>query len=70
MTSEQFSMKQNGRKAGEVRMSETITALSVLGAAAVACIIGLIVIYFKEKKMKEKPTYYSAVGNWLSGKRR
>jgi len=51
-------------------MSETIITVSVLGAAAVACIIGLIVINFKEKKMKKKPTYYSAVGNWLCGKRR
>ena len=60
----------NGRKTGEVGMSENIFILSVLGAAAVACIIGLIVINFREKKMKKKPTYYSAVGNWLSGKRR
>lgn len=51
-------------------MSETIITLCVLGAGAVACIIGLIVITIREKKMKEKPTYYSAVGNWLSGKRR
>jgi ABC-type methionine transport system permease subunit len=51
-------------------MTDTIIILSVLVAAAVACIIGLIVITFREKKMKEKPTYYSAVGNWLSGKRR
>lgn len=51
-------------------MSETIIAISVLVAAAVACIIGIIVITVREKKMKRKPTYYSAVGNWLSGKRR
>lgn len=51
-------------------MSETIITICVLGAAAVACIIGLVVITFREKKMKKKPTYYSAVGNWLSGKRR
>jgi len=51
-------------------MTETIITLCVLGAAAVACIIGIIVITVKEKKMKTKPTYYSAVGNWLSGKRR
>lgn len=51
-------------------MSETIVTLCVLGTAAVACIIGLIVTTFREKKMKKKPTYYSAVGNWLSGKRR
>ena len=55
---------------GEVRMSETIITIIILGAAAVACIIGLIVINVREKKMKEKPIYYSAVGNWLSGKRR
>lgn len=55
-------------------MVETIITLSVLGAAAVACIIGLVVITFREKKIEKetgnKPTYYSAVGNWLSGKRR
>ncbi|MBR2556448.1 MAG: hypothetical protein IKE94_16495 [Aeriscardovia sp.] len=51
-------------------MSETIIILCILGAAAVACIIGLIVITVKEKKMKQKPTYYSAVGNWLNGRRR
>lgn len=51
-------------------MSETIITLCVLGTAAVACIIGLIVIHYREKRMKEKPTYYSAVGNWLGGKRR
>lgn len=47
-------------------MSEIIIILSVLGAAAVACIIGLVVITFREKKMKKKPTYYSAVGDWLN----
>ena len=51
-------------------MSETIITLIILESAAVACVIGLIVISFREKKMKEKPIYYSAVGNWLSGKRR
>ncbi len=51
-------------------MSETIIILCVLGTVAVACIIGIIVITFKEKKMKKKPTYYSAVGNWLCGRRR
>lgn len=51
-------------------MSETIITICVLGTAAVACIIGLIVITVREKKMKEKPTYYSAVGNWLCGRRR
>ena len=58
------------RKVGEVGMSEIIITLSVLGTAAVACIIGLIVIHYREKKMKKKPVYYSAVGDWLSGKRR
>ena len=51
-------------------MSETIIILSVLGTAAVVCIIGLIVINSMEKKMKKKPIYYSAVGNWLCGKKR
>lgn len=55
-------------------MSETIITISVLVAAAVACIIGLIVIHFREKKIEKetgkKPTYYSAVGNWLCGRRR
>lgn len=55
-------------------MSETIITLCVLGIAAVACIIGLIVIHFREKKIEKetgkKPTYYSAVGNWLCGRRR
>ncbi len=50
-------------------MSEIIITLCILGAAAVACIIGLIVITFREKKTKKKLTYYSAVGDWLSGKR-
>lgn len=58
------------RTGGDVGMSETIITLIILSSAAVACIIGLIIITVKEKKMKEKPTYYSAVGNWLSGKRR
>lgn len=51
-------------------MTDTIIILSVLVVAAVACIIGLIVIHFREKKMKEKPTYTSPVGDWLWGKRR
>ncbi len=55
-------------------MTETIIILCALGAAAVTCIIGLIVVTFREKKIEkktgEKPTYYSAVGNWLSGRRR
>lgn len=55
-------------------MSETIIILCVLGTVAVACIIGLIVIHFREKKIEKetgkKPIYYSAVGNWLCGRRR
>ena len=51
-------------------MSETIITICVLGTAAVTCVIGLIVIAFREKKMKKKPTHYSAVGNWLNGRRR
>ena len=51
-------------------MNETIIILFALGAAEIVCIIGLIVITFREKKMKKKPTYYSAIGNWLSGRRR
>jgi len=57
-------------KGSEAEMSETIITLCVLGAVAVACIIGLIVITFRERKMKKKPTYYSAVGDWLGGRRR
>lgn len=51
-------------------MNEDIIILCVLGAAEIVCIIGYIVTTFKEKKMKTKPTYYSAVGNWLCGRRR
>lgn len=55
-------------------MSETAITLVILGAVAIACIVGLIVIHFREKKIEretgKKPTYYSAVGDWLSGKRR
>ena len=55
-------------------MSETIIILCVLGMAAIVCIIGLIVINFKEKKIEKKtgkkPIYYSAVGDWLCGRRR
>mgnify|MGYP006896765541 CR=1 FL=1 len=55
-------------------MTETVIALSVFGTAAVACIIGLIVINFREKKIEKrtgkKPTHYSAVGDWLCGRRR
>ena len=52
-----------------MEMCEIIT-LCMLGVAAVACIIGITVITVKEKKIKEKPAYYSTVGNWLCGKRR
>lgn len=55
-------------------MSETIIAISVFGVVEVACIIGLIVTHFREKKIEKetgkKPTHYSAVGNWLCGRRR
>ena len=51
-------------------MNETIIILCALGTVAIVCIIGLIVIAFREKKMKKKPTYYSAVGDWLYGRRR
>ena len=50
-------------------MSETVILLCVFGIAEVCCIVGLIIIHFREKKMKKKPTYYSAIGNWLCGKR-
>jgi len=54
-------------------MNEDVIILCVLGLAEVVCIIGLIVIHFREKKIEKetgkKPTYYSAVGNWLCGKR-
>ena len=49
-------------------MSDVII-LCVMGIAAIICIVGLAVIHFQEKKMKTKPTYYSAVGAWLHGKR-
>lgn len=55
-------------------MSETMISVCALGTVEIVCIIALIVIHFREKKMKkktgEKPTYYSAVGDWLCGKRR
>ena len=51
-------------------MTETVIILSVSGVAEIVCIIGLIIIHFREKKMKKKPTHYSAVGNWLCGRRR
>ena len=55
-------------------MNETVIILCVLGMAAIVCIIGLIVINSREKKIEKKtgkkPTYYSAVGDWLGGKRR
>lgn len=49
-------------------MNETIIILCALGVAEIVCIIELIVITFREKKMKKKPTYYSAIGNWLCGR--
>ena len=51
-------------------MSETMAIICGLGSAAIACIIGLIVIHFQENKMGKKPTYYSVIGDWLCGKRR
>ena len=44
--------------------------ICAFGIAEICCIIGLIVIHFREKKIKKKPTYYSAIGNWLCGRRR
>lgn len=35
-------------------MIETIITLCVLGTAAVVCIIALVVIHYREKKMKKK----------------
>lgn len=52
-------------------MSSTdIVFLCVLGSIAVVLAISLIVIHFREKRRKDKPIYYSAVGNWLSGRGR
>lgn len=47
-----------------------IVCLCVLGGIAIILAIALVVMYFRDKKRKDKPIYYSAVGNWLSGKRR
>lgn len=51
-------------------MNETVILLCIFGIAEVCCIVGLIVIYFREKKMEKKPTYFSAIGNWLCGRGR
>ncbi len=55
-------------------MNEDVFILCVLGIAEAGCIIGLIVNHFREKKIEKetgkKPTYYSAVGNWLCGRTR
>lgn len=55
-------------------MSETMVILCVLGAAEVACIIGLIIVHCREKRIEKetgrKITYYSAIGDWLCGRRR
>lgn len=55
-------------------MSETMIILCALGIAEVVCIIGLVVTHFRERKIEretgKKITYYSAVGDWLCGKRR
>ena len=65
---------ENGiRRTGEVGMTETVILLCVFGIAEVACIIGLIVIHFREKKIEKetgkKITYCSPIGDWLCGKR-
>lgn len=49
-------------------MSDMII-LCVVGVAVIICVIGLAVTHFQEKKMKKKSAYYSAVGEWLHGKR-
>ena len=50
-------------------MNEAVAILCILGIVGVGCIVGLIVIHFREKKMKKKPTYRSVIGNWLGGRR-
>lgn len=61
----------NRREVGEVKMnSDDLVLLCVLGGIGVILVISLVVIHFREKRRKDKPIYYSAVGNWLSGKRR
>ena len=61
------------RERSEVGMTETVILLCVFGIAEVVCIIGLIVIYFREKKVEretgKKITYRSPIGDWLCGKR-
>lgn len=47
-----------------------IIMLCIFGVVEIILIISLIVTHFQEKKMKEKPRYYSAVGDWLCGRRR
>lgn len=47
-----------------------IVFLCVFGGIEVVLVILLVITHLREKKMKHKPHYYSAVGNWLSGKRR
>lgn len=38
-------------------MNETVVRVCILGIVEVVCIVGLIVIHFREKKRKKKPTY-------------
>jgi len=49
-------------------MSDVII-LCMIGVAVIICIVGLSIIHFQEKKTKTKSAYYSAVGEWLHGKR-
>ena len=64
---------QTMRKEGEVEMTETVILLCIFGIAEVCCIVGLIRIYFREKKVEKetgkKVTYCSPIGDWLCGKR-
>lgn len=46
-----------------------IIILCVIGVAVIICIFGLAVTHLQEKKMKAKSAYYSAIGEWLHGRR-
>ena len=50
--------------------TDDIVCLCVLGGIEIILAIILVVMHFRDKKRKDKPIYYSAVGNWLSGRRR
>ena len=50
--------------------SADIVFLCVIGGIEIVLVISLIVIHFREKRRKDKPIYYSTVGNWLSGRKR